>query len=54
VPELERSYRLRTSQGEETNEGFTAGSALASHAHLHFASDPTLASAFVESCLSRR
>jgi cobyrinic acid a,c-diamide synthase len=45
---LDGCYRVRTSAGEESVEGFQAGSALASYAHLHFASNPGLASAFVE------
>ena len=51
-----RAYRLeseRTSDpsgpGDEM-EGFVVGSALLSYVHLHFASNPAIATAFVERC----
>jgi cobyrinic acid a,c-diamide synthase len=53
APELERAYRLRTVDGRESDEGFTTLNTLASYAHVHFASDPSLASAFVERCVNR-
>lgn len=47
------SYRMRLSRGgDEVAEGYSSNSVLASYAHLHFASDPTLAPAFVERCLA--
>ena len=45
-----RSYHLRTSRGDQSEEGYQLGNALASYAHLHFASDPSLATSFVERC----
>jgi cobyrinic acid a,c-diamide synthase len=47
-----RSYRMRRSGGDEVAEGYSSDNVLASYAHLHFASDPTLAPAFVERCLA--
>ena len=49
-PPRERCYRVRTSGGEESLEGYRVGNVLASYAHLHFASNPALAAAFVEGC----
>jgi cobyrinic acid a,c-diamide synthase len=46
----ERCYRLRTTRGEHAEEGYGLGNVLASYAHLHFASNPDLATAFVERC----
>lgn len=43
-------YRLTTSRGDKIEEGYTTHNALASYAHLHFASNPALAEAFVERC----
>jgi cobyrinic acid a,c-diamide synthase len=45
-----RVYRLRSRGGEERAEGFLVGRTLMSYVHLHFASNPGLARAFVESC----
>jgi cobyrinic acid a,c-diamide synthase len=50
VPAIDLCYELRTAQGEELREGYHTRSVLASYAHLHFGSDPTLASSFVQRC----
>jgi len=50
-PQVERAYALRRADGEGMeDEGFVRGSVLASYVHLHFGSNPGLASAFVENC----
>jgi cobyrinic acid a,c-diamide synthase len=49
-PGVEHCYRLRTTRGEESTEGYSSGNVLASYAHLHFASAPDLATAFVDRC----
>jgi len=43
-------YHLQTSRGDQTDEGFCVGNVLASYAHLHFASEPALVTAFLERC----
>jgi cobyrinic acid a,c-diamide synthase len=43
-------YHLRTSRGDQGEEGYTYRNVLASYIHLHFASDPTLAGALVKRC----
>jgi cobyrinic acid a,c-diamide synthase len=43
-------YEMRTKNGMTTTEGYSLGHVLASYAHLHFASNPALASAFVSAC----
>jgi cobyrinic acid a,c-diamide synthase len=45
-----RAYRVRGPAGIERSEGFLVARALMSYVHLHFASNPALASAFVEAC----
>jgi cobyrinic acid a,c-diamide synthase len=40
--------------GETSREGFVVGSVLASYVHAHFASNPRLASGFVDSCSAFR
>jgi cobyrinic acid a,c-diamide synthase len=43
APECETSYRMRFSlSGKEQREGFTRGKVLASYAHLHFRTNPTI------------
>jgi cobyrinic acid a,c-diamide synthase len=45
-----RCYQARTSRNELVEEGYHRGNVLASYAHLHFASAPGLARAFVRRC----
>jgi len=47
---VSRVYRLRRRQGEERDEGYRIGNALMSYVHLHFASNPGLATSFVAAC----
>ena len=49
-PEAALCYTLQTPRGEQAEEGYYVGSVLASYAHLHFASEPALAQAFLERC----
>ncbi len=49
-PEVERLYRVRKGGVDLGAEGYRIGNCLASYIHLHFASCPELAAAFVESC----
>jgi cobyrinic acid a,c-diamide synthase len=51
---IARVYRLRTRGGDERAEGFLVGRTLMSYVHLHFASNPALALAFVEACAGVR
>ncbi len=52
MPEsAERRYMVSNKKGEPTPEGFIAdGNTLGSYIHLHFASNPEIATNFVESC----
>jgi cobyrinic acid a,c-diamide synthase len=43
-------YQLTTSRGDNIEEGYTIRNVLASYAHLHFASNPNLATTLVERC----
>jgi cobyrinic acid a,c-diamide synthase len=43
-------YEVRTTRGDRAEEGYHCGNVLASYAHLHFASDPSLVVAFVHRC----
>jgi cobyrinic acid a,c-diamide synthase len=52
-PTVERCYRLQTTRGDRCEEGYRAGNVLASYVHLHFASAPHLAKAFLDTCLGR-
>jgi cobyrinic acid a,c-diamide synthase len=45
-----RCYRVKTSRGEEGDEGYQHRNVLASYVHLHFASDPGIAHALVTRC----
>jgi cobyrinic acid a,c-diamide synthase len=49
-PASTRCYQMVTSLGERADEGYQEGSVLASYAHLHFASEPGLAGAFLHRC----
>jgi len=49
-PLAKRCYRLQTSRGDQTEEGYHLDNVLASYAHLHFASEPQLAAAFLQRC----
>jgi cobyrinic acid a,c-diamide synthase len=53
-PTAARCYRVQTSRGDQTEEGYHLGNVLASYAHLHFASEPKLAAAFLDHCQSFR
>jgi cobyrinic acid a,c-diamide synthase len=50
---IQRCYRLRTTRGEKSEEGYGAGNVLASYVHLHFASAPDLVPAFIARCRMR-
>ena len=51
VPEsIPRVYRLRQKHGGERAEGYRVRNSLMSYVHLHFASNPELATRFVEAC----
>jgi cobyrinic acid a,c-diamide synthase len=45
-----RVYRIADTRGGERVEGYQLGNALLSYVHLHFASNPALAGAFVDAC----
>lgn len=49
-PAAARCYHLQTSRGDQTEEGYHLGNVLASYVHLHFASEPSLAAAFLQRC----
>jgi cobyrinic acid a,c-diamide synthase len=49
-PRIESCYRVMTNGREQPREGYCSGNVLASYAHLHFGSDPNLASSFVARC----
>jgi cobyrinic acid a,c-diamide synthase len=52
---LRTSYRVTYSlSGKEENEGFTAGSILASYIHLHFRAHPDVARHFFEAAMAAR
>jgi cobyrinic acid a,c-diamide synthase len=53
-PLTDRCYRIKNSHGEETQEGYLIDNVLASYAHLHLASNPALAAAFIDQCASFR
>jgi cobyrinic acid a,c-diamide synthase len=47
---VSRVYRLRRRRGDERDEGYQIGNALLSYVHLHFASNPRVATSFVTAC----
>jgi len=49
-PNGRRCYQITTSRGDKVEEGYATRNVLASYAHLHFASNPAIAAAFVERC----
>jgi len=49
-----RVYAVRVPGGRERAEGYLLGRTLASYVHLHFASSPGLAAAFVDACARAR
>jgi cobyrinic acid a,c-diamide synthase len=49
-----RAYRVRSPGGDERLEGYAVGRTLMSYVHLHFASNPGVAAAFVDACTSAR
>jgi cobyrinic acid a,c-diamide synthase len=53
-PATDRCYMIKNSSGEETQEGYLVNNVLASYAHLHLASNPALAAAFVAQCANFR
>lgn len=53
-PPSARCYQTWTSRGDRDTEGYQARGVLASYIHLHFASQPNLAPAFVDSCEALR
>ncbi|HEY3577798.1 MAG TPA: cobyrinate a,c-diamide synthase [Gaiellaceae bacterium] len=48
---VDRCYEMKNSRGEEMQEGYLVNNVLASYAHLHLASNPILATAFVDQCV---
>ena len=54
VPDsVPRVYRLADARGNERVEGYHIRNALLSYVHLHFASNPAVASALVDACAKR-
>ena len=49
-PEIERGYRVRRHGVDLGNEGFRYRNCLASYVHLHFGSNPDIATSFVTAC----
>jgi cobyrinic acid a,c-diamide synthase len=47
---VSRVYRLRRRRGDDRDEGYRIRNALLSYVHLHFGSNPKLATSFVRSC----
>ena len=45
-------YRLKSSTGEEDDEGLVCNTAIGSYVHLHFASNPDIPRNFVKSCVA--
>jgi cobyrinic acid a,c-diamide synthase len=53
-PSVARVYRVTDVRGARRVEGYAIGGALLSYVHLHFASNPSIARAFVGACAGRR
>ena len=53
-PRATRCYDVQTSHGDQIEDGYQIGNVLASYVHLHFASEPALATAFVDRCQNFR
>jgi cobyrinic acid a,c-diamide synthase len=52
---IDRVYSLRRRRGGDTSlEGYRVGSVLGSYVHAHWASNPRIPEAFVESCVRSR
>jgi cobyrinic acid a,c-diamide synthase len=54
APAIRRVYAVHTPAGGERAEGYLVGRTLMSYLHLHFGSNPTLATAFVDACRAGR
>jgi cobyrinic acid a,c-diamide synthase len=50
VPPPDCCFRLQTVKGDLSEEGYQVGNVLASYVHLHFASNPAVATAIVDAC----
>lgn len=50
---IARAYRVSAPHGAQRSEGYTVGRALLSYVHLHFASNPAVATALVDACAAR-
>jgi cobyrinic acid a,c-diamide synthase len=48
----QRPYQITTSTGQTFKEGWASANALGSYIHLHFKSNPSIPSAFVQKCAS--
>jgi cobyrinic acid a,c-diamide synthase len=48
-----RVYQVRSPSGAARAEGYLVGRTLMSYVHLHFASNPAVATAFVDACAER-
>lgn len=50
---IKRAFRVKRSDGTAAEEGYSRNNVLASYIHIHFASNPAFAKAFVRSCAVR-